>query len=158
MTEQMNSSSQSSRSTCFLRISIPSTSGCVFAVLIHPPPALTIFRKRAVSSQSAELEALQARLRATEERLKARQSQSASPSGGNSKQSIPRRRVPVGNPSGSLRTTQPAAPTSPLATQPAANQSRPQTASSASHQPSSNKGNTSKEQLEETQSEEEESS
>ena len=36
-------------------------------------PELKIFRKRAVSSQSAELKALEARLRETEERLKERQ-------------------------------------------------------------------------------------
>ena len=57
---------------------------------------LILLRKQAVSSQNAELEALEARLRATEERLKERQSRSSSPMTGTSRYISPQRRPPVG--------------------------------------------------------------
>lgn len=55
--------------------------------------ALTVFRKRAVSSQTSELEALEARLKATEERLKQKQAMSYANRGSQS----PRQRAPLGD-------------------------------------------------------------
>jgi len=101
-------------------------------------------KKKDVSSRSAELEALQARLRATEQRLKESQSQSASPSGGSSRYNSPQRKALAGSLLSSSRSAQSAAPTSPLATQPASTQSHPPTASS-SYRPSSKSGNAAKE-------------
>ncbi|MCJ1338363.1 hypothetical protein MMC09_003650 [Bachmanniomyces sp. S44760] len=48
-------------------------------------------KKKAVTTQNAELEALEARLRKTEERLKAQQSRSSSPAGGRSGYNSPNR-------------------------------------------------------------------
>ena len=73
-------------------------------------------RKQAVNSQNQELEALEARLRETEQRLKERQSRNSSPAGKSG--GSPHRRKPLGGTfSGQEndRAQQPA--TSPLATQ-----------------------------------------
>ena len=80
---------------------------------------LTPRRKKAVSSQTSELEALEARLKATEERLK--QAASGSPPGKSSTgRSSPRQRVPLGD------TFTRESPTSPLAAEfrPPANDDR----------------------------------
>lgn len=57
---------------------------------------LTPIRKQAVSSQSQELEALEARLRETEERLKQKQTKISSYPDVGGRQSSPHRRQPVG--------------------------------------------------------------
>lgn len=63
-----------------------------------PEHKLTTCRKQAVSSQSAELEALEAKLRETEERLKERKSRTSSPAGRNAGvASSPHARRPLGN-------------------------------------------------------------
>ncbi|KAI9737265.1 MAG: hypothetical protein M1818_005798 [Claussenomyces sp. TS43310] len=53
-------------------------------------------KKKAVSSQTSELEALEARLRATEERLKQRQAMT-SPSNSSGTSRSPRQRLPLGD-------------------------------------------------------------
>jgi hypothetical protein len=83
-----------------------------------------IRRKKAVFHQTSELEALEARLRATEERLK--KVASASPQNKSSSgRSSPRQRVPLGNTFTSSQTKS-EIPTSPLGTQ-FKNASRPST-------------------------------
>ena len=71
---------------------------CVPYSLMIQPDSADRNRKQAVSSQNAELEALEAKLRETEERLKERTSRAPSPSGqvGGSTNS-PHRRKPLGN-------------------------------------------------------------
>jgi hypothetical protein len=77
--------------------------------------SLTLSRKKALSSQTSELEALEARLKATEERLKQRQSMIGT--SGRGSQS-PRQRKPISDtfaapPEGEVHRS----PTSPLATE-----------------------------------------
>lgn len=89
----------------------------------HSPP-----RKKAVSTQTTELEALEARLKATEERLKAR---GASPLPGEkapSGRSSPRQRAPLAGDTFTDTKPEERAPTSPLSSQPPITGSRPQTA------------------------------
>ena len=91
-------------------------------------------RKKAVSSQSQELEALEARLRETEERLKQRRSRNSSPSSSSNGRNTSHRRAPIGRTfSGQGGEAEQAAVTSPLATQPPSTQSRPPTAQSPSY-------------------------
>ncbi|MCJ1372864.1 hypothetical protein MMC20_004090 [Loxospora ochrophaea] len=91
-------------------------------------------KKKAVTSQSQELEALEARLRETEERLKLKQSRSSSPAPRNSGYNSPLRQPPFGRViNGKENDRLPAAVTSPLATQPPSSQSRPSTAKSRSY-------------------------
>ena len=73
---------------------------------------LSFSRKQAVSSQNQELEALEARLRETEERLREKQSGSTGRNGNNT----PHRRQPLGNTFDIRNTT---TQNSPVATQPA---------------------------------------
>lgn len=85
-----------------------------------PAQVLTSFRKQAVSSQSAELEALEVRLRETEERLKERQSRTSSPAGRAAGGiNSPHRRQPLGNTFDGQENDrlQSSSTTSPLATQ-----------------------------------------
>jgi hypothetical protein len=77
------------------------------------PYHIALHRKRVVSTQTSELEALEARIKATEERLKAKQagiSLSRTPSG----RSSPQQRTPLGDTFGS---PPPHHPISPLATE-----------------------------------------
>ncbi len=91
-------------------------------------------RKKAVSSQSQELEALEARLRETEERLKQTRSRNSSPSSPGNGRNTAHRRPPVGRAfSGQGGEVEQAVATSPLATQPPSTQSRPPTAESPSY-------------------------
>lgn len=80
---------------------------------------LTYCRKQAVSTQSQELEALEAKLRETEERLKQRQSRTASPAGKNAGESnSPHRRKLIGDTfSGQENDRLQSSNSSPLATQ-----------------------------------------
>ena len=94
-------------------------------------------RKQAVSSQTSELEALEARLRATEERLKAAANAPArSPSGRSTGggPNSPRQRVPLGDTFAQGRVEGERSPTSPLA-QTFGN--RPATANKPSSRPAS---------------------
>lgn len=86
-----------------------------------------------MSSQSQELEALEARLRETEERLKQRRSRNSSPSSPGNGKNTTHRRPPVGRTFSGGRETEQAVATSPLATQPPSTQSRPPTAQSSSY-------------------------
>ena len=72
-------------------------------------------RKQAVDSQNQELEALEARLRETEQRLKERQSRNSSPAGKSG--GSPHRRKPLGDTFSGQENDRAQAPaTSPLAT------------------------------------------
>ena len=81
-------------------------------------------RKMKVTSQTSELEALEARLRATEERLKAAASGETSPTNHRSGRSSPRSRVPLGDTFSQNKREQPTSPLSESTSAP----SRPQTA------------------------------
>lgn len=99
-------------------------------------PCMTdcVHRKKAVSSQSQELEALEARLRETEERLRQKQSRTSSPSSLNSGRNTPHRRQAIGRAFSEQRSEkEQAIATSPLATQPVASQSRPPTGKAPSY-------------------------
>ena len=94
---------------------------------------LTLCRKKAISSQSAELQALEVRLRETEERLKERQSKSSSPALGGSAYSSPHRRPPIGRTfSGQENDRRQARAYNPPATQPLS-QARPPNAKMGSY-------------------------
>ena len=58
---------------------------------------LTRSRKKAVDSQTKELEALEAKIKETEERLKDRQSRNGSPAGRGSGRNSPHPRQPLGD-------------------------------------------------------------
>jgi hypothetical protein len=77
-----------------------------------------------VTSQTSELEALEARLKATEERLKAAASGETSPTGRRSGRSSPRPRAPLGDTFSQVKREQPTSPLSESTKAP----SRPQTA------------------------------
>lgn len=74
-------------------------------------------RKRAVYNQTSELEALEARLRATEERLKKAASAGASPAKPSSGRSSPRPRAAIGEDTFAPSPTKEDSPTSPLASE-----------------------------------------
>lgn len=87
-----------------------------------------------MSSQSQELEALEARLRETEERLKQRQSRASSPAAAGSGRKSTHRRPGIGRTFGGEGSEQEQAPaTSPLAAQPLSSQSRPSTGKAPSY-------------------------
>ncbi|TVY26824.1 hypothetical protein LHYA1_G004817 [Lachnellula hyalina] len=85
-------------------------------------------RKKAVSTQTTELEALEARLKATEERLKARGASPLPNEKVPSGRSSPRQRAPLAADTFTDTKPEDRAPTSPLSSQPPATGSRPQTA------------------------------
>lgn len=85
----------------------------------------TTLRKQAVTSQSQELEALEAKLKETEERLKQRQSSPAAKAvGGSNSSNSPHRRKPIGDAfSGQENDRLQPSTSSPLGTQPPASSS-----------------------------------
>ena len=88
--------------------------------------ALILIRKQAVSSQSQELEALEARLRETEERLKQKQSKISSQAGVSGGHSSPHRRQPNGTTFSEYQDDKlRAAPVNPLGVQSPSSQSQP---------------------------------